>query len=453
MKKTKIWRVLVFSLLIMALLLSACSSGDDAATSAPAEGEAIASPPEGEPIDILPTANPDEQSLTASQNVNVRSGPGTQYPVYKLMLGGETAKLLGVSTDGAYYAVDMPIVSPSTGWVDVNFSTVTSTEGLPTIEAPPVPPTAEFEPVEEGQPAVIAADGVYVRSGPSDHFPAYGIGQPGASALLIGVSEDGLWWVVRLDPDVVGDGHGWVQKEFVTTENVPEDLAVIATPPEPQASELPAPDTTGPYGVATDYLNVRSGPATNYPVLGVAAPSASATITGKSADGLWWQVNVGSQYVADGLGWVHGSYVAAYNVENVPVVEASSPPPATEIPPATSVPPTGTVTCELVAQDPIDGTTFKGGETFDMAWDLENVGTATWTVADALIVKTGAVTDQPLSDIVDLNLTADVATGEIYSVIVPMTSPSAVGEFGEYWTITMGGETICYFYNIIQVVE
>ncbi len=446
--KKRIWRVLIFTLLVTALLLSACSSGDGVVTEAPAEAD-----PSEETVDILPTAKPDEQSLTASQNVNVRSGPGTQYPVYKLMLGGERAKLLGVSTDGAYYAVDMPIVSPSTGWVDVNFATVTSTEGLPVLETPPTPPTAEFEPVEAGQPAVIAADAVYVRSGPSDHFPAYGIGQPGTRALLIGVSEDGLWWVIRLNPDVVGDGHGWLQKEFVTTENVPEDLAVITTPPELQTSEFPPPDTTGPYGIATNYLNVRSGPATNYPVLGIAAPSASATITGKSADSLWWQVSIGSQYASDGLGWVHGSYVAAYNVENVPVVEAPSPPPATEIPPATSVPPTGTVTCELVAQDPIDGTTFKGGETFDMTWDLKNVGTATWTVADALIIKTGAVTDQPLSDIVDLNLTADVATGEVYSVIVPMTSPSTVGEFGEYWTITMGGETICYFYNIIQVVE
>ena len=44
------------------------------------------------------------------------------------------------------------------------------------------------------------------------------------------------------------------------------------------------------YAVTTDYVNVRTGPGTNYPVLGVAAPGASAAITGKSSDGAWWQV-------------------------------------------------------------------------------------------------------------------------------------------------------------------
>jgi uncharacterized protein YgiM (DUF1202 family) len=439
MKNRKTTLLLVLTLLVTAILLAACSSPE------PTQAPPPAAPTEA-PVDILPTAASGEAMLTAKQNLYVRSGPGQQYPVYLAMSGGETAKLVGVSEDGTFYAIEVPLVSPNTGWVNAELADVTGAEGLPVLPAPPVPPTADFVGPQPGDPTVTALDTVYVRSGPGNEYPAYGIAMSGAKGLLIGESEDGLWWVVRANPEIVGKGHGWVQKEFVSVENVPENLAIIKTPPVPQAGELPPPDTTGPYAVAADYINVRSGPGTNYAVLGVAAPGASSTVTGKSADGLWWQVQISTTYAPDGLGWVNGAYVNAYNVENVPVVEAPAPPPS-------STPPEGSYSCILVGQTPVDFTVFSPGEAFQMTWEVQNVGSTTWNTTDTVISKIGAEMDQPLSEVTEMQLNNDVAYGETYEVSVSMTAPSVAGQFGEYWIIMQGDTTVCYFYNVIQVQE
>jgi uncharacterized protein YgiM (DUF1202 family) len=453
MKNQKSILMILLSLLLAAMLLSACSSGDatETPTVAPTEVPTEMVEPTDEPVDILPTAAPGEATLTANENVRVRSGPSQQYPVYKNMAGGETAKLLGVSTDGTYYAIDVPVVSPNTGWVDANFATISNADSLPVIEAPPVPPTAEFVGVQEGDPTLIATDAIFVHSGPGDKYPAYGVAEAGSKGLAIGVSEDGNWWVVRINPDVVGEGNGWIQKELVTTENVGEDLQVIKTPPLPETGELPPPDTNGPYGIATDYLNVRSGPGTNYAVLGVVAPSASGEIVGKSADGAWWQFKISTNYSPDGVGWGHSAYINAYNTEGVPVVEA---PPASTAPPPTNPDlPEGSYSCILVSQDPVDETIIQAGAAFDMVWEVQNVGTETWTVADTLVTKVGAEVDQPLSSVDSLPLSNDVSAGSNYVITVPMTAPGFAGTFGEYWNITLGDQIVCYFYNVIQVQE
>jgi hypothetical protein len=195
---------------------------------------------------------------------------------------------------------------------------------------------------------------------------------------------------------------------------------------------------------------VRSGPGTNYPVLGFAAPSASGEISGKSADGQWWQVIVSTVFASDGLAWVHGAYVNVFNVENVPVVEAPPVPPTNPDVPDV---PEGAYFCVLVSQNPVDETVLQAGEAFDMAWEVQNIGEETWTTTDAVATKVGAVVDQPLSTIDTLPLTTDVATGESYIVTVPMTAPDFPGQFGEYWMITLGEENVCYFYNVIQVQE
>ncbi len=455
----KIRKPMLMIVLTLAMLLAACSTGD--ATEAPAEPTAEMATeaveptaevvePTAEPVDVLPTAESGEATLTANENVRVRSGPSQQYPVYLNMLGGSTAKLLGVSADGTYYAIDVPVVSPHTGWVDANFATVSNAGELPVLEAPPVPSTAEFTTVEEGDPTLIAADTIFVESGPGDQYPAYGIAEAGSKGLAIGVSEDGLWWVVRINPEIVGLGYGWVLKEFVTTENVGDDLDVIKTPPLPPVSELPPPDTNGPYAIATDYINVRSGPATNYPVLGVAAPTASGEISGKSTDGLWWQVKISTTYIDSGLAWVNSSYVQVFNVENIPVVEAPAPP-APSTPPTDPSVPEGSYSCVLVSQNPLDDTVIESGTTFDMTWEVENIGAETWTVSESVVSKIGAVVDQPLSTVDTLQLTQDVASGSTYVVTVPMTAPGFAGQFGEYWLITLGEVPVCYFYNVIQV--
>jgi hypothetical protein len=89
--------------------------------------------------------------------------------------------------------------------------------------------------------------------------------------------------------------------------------------------------------VATTNLNVRSGPGSSYPTVGLLQNGQTAAITGLSYDRGWWQINF-----ANGFGWVSAQYVTAQNIANVPLVQAGSPPPAAAT--ATPVPPAPTST-------------------------------------------------------------------------------------------------------------
>ena len=67
-------------------------------------------------------------------------------------------------------------------------------------------------------------------------------------------------------------------------------------------------------------VNVRLGPGTNFPILGIAPQSTEGEIVGKSEDGAWWAVSVPS--APNEQGWVAAAYVEATNADNVPVVAA-----------------------------------------------------------------------------------------------------------------------------------
>jgi uncharacterized protein YraI len=288
---------------------------------------------------------------------------------------------------------------------------------------------------------------VYVHSGPGTNYPAYGIAEEGVRGLVIGISEDKNWWAVRIDPNVVGVGHGWVAVTLVDEENIPENPTVIKAPEEPAYVVPPPPAEGAPTATATNYLNVRSGPGTYYPVLFVAAPGATGEISSKSEDGGWWQVKVSTEYSPSGLAWVSAAYVVTQNTENIPVVGA---PPAPPTPPDQ---PEGAYSCLLVSQFPVDGTVLQAGMSFDMNWEVQNVGSETWAAEDTTISKVGAVVDQPLSTVDTLSLSQKVDPGSTYVVTVPMTAPDVAGQFGEYWSIIRGDQTVCYFYNVIQVQE
>jgi uncharacterized protein YraI len=444
--------LLLILMLLVAALLAACSSGTPAPTEVPTEAPTEASPAPDpgaadEAVVVLPAPAEGEPALTAAANVNLRSGPSQQYPVYGVLSGGQTAKLVGISTDKSYYAVEFPLAATGNAWVDAEFATVSGADNLPVLEAPPVPPTADFVPPQPGDPQVIARQEVYVRSGPGTNYPPYGIAEDGARGLAIGISEDGNWWAVRINPEVVGVGFGWVAATLVDEENIPENPIVIKATEPPQYVAPPPPAEGAPTATATDYVNVRSGPGTNYPVLFVAAPGATGEISGKDADGAWWQVKVSTQYSSSGLAWASASYVSTKNAENVPVAEAPT------VPPTNPNPPSGSYACVLVSQSPVDGTVMQPGTAFDAAWEVQNVGTDTWTVADSTVTKLGVAVDQPLSDVDSMPLSQDVAPGASYLVTVSMTAPGTAGQFGEYWSIMMNNELVCYFYNVIQVQE
>ncbi len=434
------------ALILGAVVLGACSSETPeqtvvVVTDAPESTELPAEVPTAVPI--APTPGSGDPTLVAKVNAAVRSGPGTNYPVYAFISGGQTATLAGTNEAGSYYAVVVPVAASGYGWIDAQFADIRNAGDLSVIEAPPAPPSTAFQPPAAGEPAVVARESLYVRSGPGEEYPAYGTAEKGARGWVFGIDETLQWFAVRIDPSLVGKGHGWVQSSLVETENVDlNDLTVVAAPELPQRVAPPEIAPGDPKATAVEYVNVRTGPGTKYPAIGVGQPGASAGVNGKSSDGEWWQVIVGTSYTTSGFAWVNAGYVVTENTENVPVVEAPAPPP---------VPTAGPLACVLISQSPADGTIFAPGTSFQMTWTFQNVGTQTWdeNTTDTNFISAIGGTRLSSTDLIDLS--TSVSTGGTYSAVVDMTAPSGAGQYGETWSIDEGSTNFCQFYNIINV--
>lgn len=102
----------------------------------------------------------------------------------------------------------------------------------------------------------------------------------------------------------------------------------------PTATATPTPTPVIPQAVTDITVNVRSGPGTNYPVIGALTPAEPVTVTGQNEAGSWWHIRQ-----ADGtLGWVAGSVVETQHTTDLPIVLASPPPAPTATPTAAATP-------------------------------------------------------------------------------------------------------------------
>ena len=164
-----------------------------------------------------------------------------------------------------------------------------------------------------------------------------------------------------------------VDGDFIELRNADDAIAVHMVReleinfPEPEPA-VPTGRVTAPQGV-----NVRTGPGTNFPVIGVAPFGREGEIIGRSADGAWWVVAVPS--APGGMGWVAASHVAASNAADVPII-ASPAPPVVVIPTPAPTPtprpqPTATPSAQMSLT--ADRTTITQGECTTIRWSVENV--------------------------------------------------------------------------------
>lgn len=109
---------------------------------------------------------------------------------------------------------------------------------------------------------VNAPDGVFLRTGPGTAFAAVGAAPLGETGALIGISEDGEWYVVEA-PGFTND-QVWVAAAFVDAENA-GDLPVVATP-----VNVPAQSLVGPTwlwtGTATPVETITVADPTRYTI-------------------------------------------------------------------------------------------------------------------------------------------------------------------------------------------
>ncbi len=122
-----------------------------------------APPPSAPTVEPVPPAS-GAPSATATTNVNVRSGPSTDFPVYGVAPTGASAPVTGISPDGGWYVVTIPTTySPDgTGWVSATYVTLQGTTpvDLPVVQPPALPEDIVPAPPETGSLVVQTTEPV-----------------------------------------------------------------------------------------------------------------------------------------------------------------------------------------------------------------------------------------------------------------------------------------------------
>lgn len=161
-----------------------------------------------------------------------------------------------------------------------------------------------------------------------------------------------------------------------------DEIAVIATKTEVVDLPDPAPETPTGRVTGASVLNIRSGPGTVFPVIGVAREGDTGTIIGRSQDGGWWAFD--APQVAGGVAWASAQFVAATNAQDVAVIASPPTPvptptriPPTRVPPTAVptvvVPPTATPMPSAQINFWADRTQINRGECATLSWDVRNV--------------------------------------------------------------------------------
>ena len=102
--------------------------------------------PEPEPVIKV-----DEASTTA---INVRAGPGTDYPVIGQLRPGEASRVTGRTEDSSWWQIDLagPGDATTNGWIFGELVVFSGDNAaIPIAEAPPPPPTLAPEAVAEAE--------------------------------------------------------------------------------------------------------------------------------------------------------------------------------------------------------------------------------------------------------------------------------------------------------------
>jgi len=101
---------------------------------------------------VPPTLPYDGQpTIVALIGLNVRSGPGTAYPVIGTLPAGQAARITGQNADGTWWQIVFPPDSGGRGWVSsgAQYGTAYNTESVSIVETP-APPT--YTPTSTGTP-------------------------------------------------------------------------------------------------------------------------------------------------------------------------------------------------------------------------------------------------------------------------------------------------------------
>jgi heat shock protein HslJ len=125
--------------------------------------EAPAPEPTPPPPVVIDTPAPQTPTgvVIAPAGVNVRTGPGSAYPIIGAANYGTEGQIIGRSADGLWWVTPVRSAPNGQGWVSADFILATGAENVPIIPAPPLPatptpppPTATPVPQPTPQPVI-----------------------------------------------------------------------------------------------------------------------------------------------------------------------------------------------------------------------------------------------------------------------------------------------------------
>ncbi len=391
------------------------------------------------PLD-LPEPPDGAASASTRANIPVRLGPDGGYPPYGILRAGAHAEIIGKYTP--WWAVRLPGHPDEIGWISQQQVQTSGAENAPSLPPPAIDFGRSFPLPGFEEPQVLVTDPTLILAGPSEKYPAVLAGLSAANLYVLGKSQDELYWLVYLPPEMVSAGMGWISAGSVlalNTDNVP----VVKAPLVPAAGMYPAPGA--PLAAALTSINFRSGPDLSYDVLDFALKGQIVPVLGRTQDGSWLQVQVPASVSASLKAWLAAPNVYVFNPEKVLIVPTPLP---AWVP--TSV---TNATCSVVSQTPVDGTSFHSNKDFSLVIELANNTGKTWSrgnVDIAFVAPLGGDALHTGPDAYDFDYS--VLPGQTYRQTIPATSTFGSGDLGEIWAVMEAGEPICSFTYRISVI-
>ena len=243
-----------------------------------------------------------EEAEVTGNDVNFRSGPGTDYAIYDCLPRGTVVTVTDRS-DSEWYSVTY---DGNSGFIYAVYLSVYTAPAEASAPAAAPAPAAESAQ-SGGSSGSVNAMYVRLRSGPSTDHSILGEYNSGTALTVTGSSGD--WYAV-----VINGQSGYMYAQYVTVggeasgstaSSAPAPASVPAPVAAPVISVPDVVDTGNISGyIQGDYVYLRSGPSSYYAIYSILDNGTPLTITGRADD--WYAVTVNGQ-----SGYVYSSYVAS----------------------------------------------------------------------------------------------------------------------------------------------
>jgi uncharacterized protein YraI len=130
-----------------------------------------APPGAGSPLPPTP-AYGGQPTIVALIGLNVRSGPGTAYPVIGSLPAGQAARIAGQNPDGTWWQIVYPPDSGGRGWVSsgAQYGTAYNTESVPVVEVPLLP---TYTPTNTPSPSATPTNTPTIVNPPAAQYDLY----------------------------------------------------------------------------------------------------------------------------------------------------------------------------------------------------------------------------------------------------------------------------------------